>query len=49
MKLVLLEEAQQRFEEEDAWWRDNRDAKDLGPNQLDAGKWANATAEHAAS
>ena len=29
MKLVLLEEAQQQFEEEDAWWRDNRDAKDL--------------------
>jgi hypothetical protein len=29
VKLVLLEEAQQQFEEEDAWWRANRDAKDL--------------------
>lgn len=29
MKLVLLEEAQRRFEEEDAWWREHRDAKDL--------------------
>jgi hypothetical protein len=27
VKLVLLEEAQQQFEEQDAWWRDNRDAK----------------------
>jgi hypothetical protein len=29
VKLVLLEEAQQQFEAEDAWWRENRDAKDL--------------------
>jgi hypothetical protein len=29
VKLVLLDEAQQRFEEEDAWWRKHRDAKEL--------------------
>ena len=29
VKLVLLDEAQQRFEEEDAWWREHRDAKEL--------------------
>lgn len=29
MKIVLLDEAQQRFEEEDAWWREHRDAKEL--------------------
>jgi hypothetical protein len=29
VKLVLLEEAQQQFQAEDAWWRENRDAKDL--------------------
>lgn len=29
MKLVLLEEAKQQFEAEDAWWRENRDSKDL--------------------
>lgn len=29
MKIVLLAEAQRRFEAEDAWWRDNRDAKEL--------------------
>ena len=29
MKIVLLEEAQQRFEAEDTWWRTNRDSKDL--------------------
>ena len=29
MKLVLLDEAQRRFEEEDSWWRENRDAKEL--------------------
>jgi plasmid stabilization system protein ParE len=27
--LVLLVEAQRRFEAEDEWWRDNRDAKEL--------------------
>ena len=29
MKLVLLDEAQRRFEAEDEWWRANRDAKEL--------------------
>ena len=29
MKVVLLDEAQQRFEAEDRWWRANRDAKEL--------------------
>ncbi|MGH7283492.1 MAG: hypothetical protein ACRELY_18355 [Polyangiaceae bacterium] len=29
MKLVILAEAQRRFEQEDAWWRAHRDAKEL--------------------
>lgn len=29
MRIVLLAEAQRRFEAEDDWWRANRDAKDL--------------------
>lgn len=29
MKIVLLDEAQRRFEAEDRWWRDNREAKEL--------------------
>lgn len=29
MKIVLLEEAQRRFEAEDEWWREHRDAKEL--------------------
>jgi plasmid stabilization system protein ParE len=29
VKIVLLAEAQRRFEAEDEWWRDNRDAKHL--------------------
>ena len=29
MKLVLLAEAQLRFEAEDAWWREHRDAAEL--------------------
>ena len=29
MKIVLLDEAQHRFEAEDRWWQENRDAKDL--------------------
>jgi hypothetical protein len=28
-KIVLLDEAQRRFEAEDRWWRENRDAKEL--------------------
>lgn len=29
MKIVLLDEAQERFEAEDRWWREYRDAKEL--------------------
>jgi hypothetical protein len=29
VKIVLLDEAQRRFEAEDRWWRDNRDEKEL--------------------
>ena len=29
MKIVLLDEAQERFEAEDGWWREHRDAKEL--------------------
>jgi hypothetical protein len=29
VKIVLLAEDQRRFEAEDEWWRENRDAKDL--------------------
>jgi len=29
VKIVLLDEAQQRFEAEDRWWREHRDAKEL--------------------
>lgn len=29
MKIVLLDEAQRRFEAEDEWWRENRDATEL--------------------
>jgi hypothetical protein len=29
VKIVLLDEAQRRFEAEDRWWRENRDAKEL--------------------
>ena len=29
MKVVLLDEAQRRFEAEDRWWRENRDAQEL--------------------
>ena len=29
MKIVLLDEAQERFEVEDRWWREHRDAKEL--------------------
>jgi hypothetical protein len=29
VKIVLLAEAQRRFEAEEEWWRENRDAKDL--------------------
>ena len=29
MKIVLLDEAQHRFEVEERWWREHRDAKEL--------------------
>jgi len=29
VRIVLLDEAQRRFEAEDAWWRASRDSKDL--------------------
>ena len=29
MKIILLDEAQERFEAEDRWWREHRDAKEL--------------------
>ena len=29
MKIVLLDEAQERFQAEDDWWRAHRDAKEL--------------------
>ena len=29
MKIVLLDEAQERFEAEDRWWREHRDATEL--------------------
>ena len=29
MRVVLLDEAQRRFEAEDEWWREHRDAKEL--------------------
>ncbi|MBN1605060.1 MAG: hypothetical protein JW940_00420 [Polyangiaceae bacterium] len=29
MRIILLEEAQRRFELEDAWWREHRDATAL--------------------
>lgn len=35
MKIVLLAEAQRRFEAEDDWWRENRDAKELFVDELE--------------
>jgi len=29
VKIVLLDEAQERFQAEDGWWREHRDAKEL--------------------
>jgi plasmid stabilization system protein ParE len=29
VKIVLVDEAQRRFEAEDRWWREHRDAKEL--------------------
>ena len=36
MKIVLLDEARRRFEAEDAWWRANRDAKELFVEEFEA-------------
>ena len=35
MKIVLLAEAQRRFEAEDEWWRENRDAKELFTDEFE--------------
>ncbi len=35
MKIVLLAEAERRFEVEDEWWRENRDAKELFTDELE--------------
>ena len=36
MKIVLLETAQRRFEEEDVWWRAHRDEKELFAEEFEA-------------
>lgn len=36
LKIVLLEEARQRFEAEDTWWRTNRDAQELFVEEFSA-------------
>ena len=35
MKIVLLDEAQERFRAEDHWWREHRDAKELFVTEFD--------------
>lgn len=35
MKIVLLAEAQRRFEAEDEWWRENRDVKELFTDEVE--------------
>jgi plasmid stabilization system protein ParE len=35
VKIVLLAEAQRRFEAEDEWWRTNRDAKELFTDEFE--------------
>jgi hypothetical protein len=35
VKIVLLDEAQERFEAEDRWWREHRDAKELFLTEFD--------------
>ena len=35
MRIVLLAEAQRRFEAEDEWWRENRDAKELFTDEFE--------------
>lgn len=36
MKVLLLDEARAQFESEDAWWRENRDSKDLFIDEFEA-------------
>jgi hypothetical protein len=35
VKIVLLDEVQERFIAEDRWWREHRDAKDLFVTEFD--------------
>jgi hypothetical protein len=35
VKIVLLDEAQDRLEAEDRWWREHRDAKELSAQVLE--------------
>jgi hypothetical protein len=35
VKIVLLNEARERFEAEDRWWREHRDAKELFVTEFD--------------
>lgn len=35
MNVILLDEAQRQFEQEDAWWRAHRDAQDLLTDEFD--------------
>ena len=35
MRIVLLAEARRRFEVEDEWWRENRDAKELFTDEFE--------------
>ena len=39
MKIILLDEAQRQFEQEDAWWRKNRDAKELPVDEFQGALW----------
>ena len=36
VKIVLLDTAQRRFEEEDAWWREHRDEQELFAAEFEA-------------
>jgi hypothetical protein len=49
VKIVLLDEARQRFEAEDRWWRDHRDAKELFVTEFEEVLRQVATAQVVAS
>jgi hypothetical protein len=57
VKLVLLAEVQRRFEAEDEWWREHRDAKELFIDEfvrtlerlISTPETGSATVEHEAS